>query len=46
MHFLIEPRLLIFERKRILSLIDEGLLDQLDSKVLIEKCIEFEEDIV
>lgn len=37
---------LIFERKRILSLIDESLFDDLDSKVLIEKCIEFEEDIV
>ena len=37
---------LVFERKRILSLIDEGLFDNLDSKVLIEKCIEFEEDIV
>ena len=37
---------LVFERKRILSLIDENLFDQLDSKVLIEKCIEFEEDVV
>ena len=37
---------LVFERKRILSLIDENLFDQLDSKILIEKCIDFEEDIV
>ena len=36
---------LVFERKRILSLIDENLFDQLESKVLVEKCIEFE-DIV
>lgn len=37
---------LIFERKRILSLIDEGLFEKLPSKVLVEKCIEFEKDIV
>ena len=37
---------LVFERKRILSLIDENLFDDLDSKVLVEKCIEFEEDVV
>lgn len=41
-----EP-ILLFERKRILSLIsDEGILNTLSSKELIEKCISFEEDIV
>ena len=37
---------LLFERKRILSLVDEKLFNDLQSKVLVEKCIDFEEDIV
>ena len=37
---------LVFERKRILSLVDENLIDQLESRFLIDRCIEFEEDIV
>ncbi len=37
---------LIFERNRILSLIDEELFQKLQSKMLVEKCVEFEEDIV
>lgn len=39
--------ILLFERKRILSLIgDENVLSFLSSKELIEKCLGFEEDIV
>ena len=37
---------LIFERKRILSLVDDELVDSLESKNLVDKCIEFEEDVV
>jgi hypothetical protein len=41
-----EPTLL-FERKRILSLINnDNILNDFNSKELIEKCISFEEDIV
>jgi hypothetical protein len=44
---LIEKDYLIFERKRILSLIeDENILNSLQSKELIEKCVAFEESIV
>jgi hypothetical protein len=39
--------ILLFERKRILSLIeDEDILNEFNSKALIDKCINFEEDIV
>jgi hypothetical protein len=39
--------ILLFERKRILSLIeDEGIINNLKSKELIERCINYEEDIV
>lgn len=37
---------LVFERKRILSLINGNILNELESKQIIDKCIEFEEDIV
>lgn len=41
-----EP-ILLFERKRILSLINDGnVINTLLSKDLIEKCVSFEEDIV
>lgn len=41
-----EP-ILLFERKRILSLInDENIINSLSSKDLVEKCITYEEDIV
>lgn len=39
--------ILLFERKRILSLINnDDIINQLESKELIEKCISYEEDIV
>jgi len=39
--------ILLFERKRILSLIDnENIYNNLNSKELVEKCISFEESIV
>jgi hypothetical protein len=39
--------ILLFERKRILSLIkDDNILNDFNSKILIDKCINFEEDIV
>ena len=39
--------ILLFERKRILSLIEDGsIFNNLDSNSLIEKCIAFKEDIV
>ncbi len=41
-----EP-ILLFERKRILSLLEEcSFYNQLESKNLVEKCIAYEEDIV
>jgi len=39
--------ILLFERHRILSLIqDDSIIDKLDSKALIDKCVTFEESIV
>lgn len=46
-HHMFSSDLLIFERKRIISLIDdENIFNQLNSKFLVEKCLTYTEDIV
>src|SRR5690606_374183 len=38
---------LIFERNRILNFVEDiGFFDSMNSKLLVEKCIEYEEDVV